>query len=284
MDRSYQLQLFVNYRFEKLLGKKGSGPGEYRSVVDFKTIKDTLLLLDGSLGKIIEYSLKSNRVMNEIVNPELTQMSGFLKVNGTFYLVPRTFEKGTDPSKCLLYTLDEHNNLRELNFHYADLQSDKVEFAVWPYVPVPMRAKDDLVYFRLPFSRSMWIYDVKNNKVQSFKIDLDYPEHVEVLGFLTDLQQQVKILEEFEMVDDFFLLKNQIALWTIKGKFRKPPTSETCNLRFYTYEGKEVARFSVPPFVWNVEDSLLARWDVDTIDVAARYPYRITWKEYKVAP
>ncbi|GEM_PF-6172487 len=282
MDRSFQLQLFVNYRFEKVLGKKGKGPGEYSSVTDLKANGDTLFLFDRRLGKIIGYSLKTNDVFKEVVNTDLSRFSGFIRENGAFYFAFSRYEKETALEHSLLYRLDEHNNLRELGFHYSDLGSDKIVFAITPWVPVPMRAKDNLIYFRLPFSKRMWIYDVIKNKVESFKLDLDYPENTEDLASLRSLQDQIKILEQVEMVADFFMLKDRIVLWTAKWKMGgKPP--EDCKLRFYTYAGIELAHFSVSPFVWHIEDSVFARWEVDTTQSEVQYPYRITWEKYKIA-
>jgi hypothetical protein len=282
-DRNFQLQLFVNYRFQKVLGKKGKGPGEYISIFDFGVDGDSLFLFDIRLGKIIQYSLETNEVVDEIVNADLSQFYGFLRMNGTFYFVFARYTKETEPDKCLLYRLDKQNKLKELNFRYSDLGPDKIVFKYPPMALVLMKAKGGLIYIRFPFSNRMWIYDTVNDTIESFKLDLEYPQQTD-LGYLPDLQTQMKASEEIEVVSSFFLLDEQIALWSVRPKFNVLPTRETSRLRFYTYTGKKLTQFNVDPFVWDVEDSLFARWEVDTTQSGDRYPYRITWEKYNIVP
>lgn len=280
-DRSHQLQLFVNYRFEKMVGKKGKGPGEYSSARYFQAIGDTVFLFDRLLGKVIAYSVKTNRVYDEVVNTNLTQFDGFLRANGAFYFGFSTYTGEPEPEKCLLYQLSNHNKLTELNFRYSDLGSDKIVFAFSPSAPVLMKAKGELLYIIWPFSKRIWIYDLKKNEIESFKLELDYPQQTDFKN-MTDLQMQAKIVEQIEMVADLFLTHRGITLWTIKAKFGTLPTKETSMLRLYSYAGKELTHLNVSPFVWHVEDTLFARWEVDTTQSGAQYPYIITWEKFQL--
>lgn len=278
-DRSSQFQLFVNYRFAKVVGKKGKGPGEYVSMWYFQAIGDTVFVFDRRSGKIIEYSLETGEVYDEVVNTNLIQFTGFLRANGTFYFGYSTYTGEPKSEKCLLYQLDEHNKLIELNFRYSDLGSDKIVFADSPAATVLMKAKGEFLYVIWPFSPRIWIYDLRKNKIESFKLELDYPRQTDLRNG-TDLQTQAKFLEQIEMVTDLFLTNRGITLYTVVPKFGKFPTKETSRLRLYTYAGKELTHFNVSPSVWHAEDSLLIRWGVNTSQSEARYPYLITWETY----
>jgi hypothetical protein len=275
-------QLFVNYKFKKTVGKRGKGPGEYSSIFDFTVNGDTVFLFDRRMSKIVAYSLETDQVIDEIVNKDLSQFYGFLRKDGKFYLAFARYTPDTEPNKSLLFTLDREKKLRELSFRYADLGHDKIMFKYPPMALVLMKDGGNVLYIRFPFSNRMWIYDVVRDSVESFKLDLEYPQQKD-LSRLRDLQDQMKASEHIEVVSAFFLLDDLIAFWSVVPKFNEAPTRARSQLRFYTYAGKKVAQFNVDPFLFDVQDSLFARWEVDTAHQSVpQYPYRIVWEKYRI--
>jgi hypothetical protein len=273
-DNTVQLYLFVHNRFNKALGKKGKGPGEYASVRSFMTSGDTLFIYDQHLSKLLSYSITTNECLQEIRLDDL--FSSVVRVDGTLYLSYMEYTATTSPSKPLLYELDANHKAMPLKFTFLDLQANV--FLAPLKMHTPLKEKNGAIYFIPPFSNKVFVYDTYAKSFSSFNLVLNSPHGKDFKG-ISDAMVIMKLInEKFELVFGLFLLENYIAVVSKKGRV----PHDRWKIRFYSYSGEYKHEITTNKYVFAVDENSFSRITLDLDNAGLDHPYVVLKQNYKI--
>ena len=230
VDNTHNIFLLISDRREKIIGQVGNGSCEHRSVTSFTVGGDTLFVLDSRSGRIVEYSIDRGDCVAE-VGTELSRFGQIGRHGDAFYLIKRGSYTSASPSdEPLFYRLNSAGQLQPLNLTIGDLDRTQL-------FPIPVRLgrripqvkeKEGKLYFILPFSHKIWIYDPQTEDFSSFDL-VNNPPDISERNFPTDTQGVSQLLSESELEMGFFPLENVIATLSL---FELQPI-----VRIYSYDG-----------------------------------------------
>jgi hypothetical protein len=275
IDDFAQIQLYVNNKFVKSIGVNGRGPCEYNSVRHIFLNRDTLFILDPSTTKIVYYSLITDRCLGELILPELSDFSSFLRFGDSFYLLHAGYSVVTNLDKTLLFKLYDNSTLTPLGLRFVDLDANVLLPPLQKYVS--MRTKGNIIYMEFPLTDKLWLYNTGNGEVSNFGLSLDGLD--KDYKTITDADELMKIFnDEIELISGFYLLEDKIAI--ITGKGRHP--DRVIKIKFYNYSGLPLGEITTDLYVFRITEQLFSRLTEESDNPDALHPYIILDQGYHI--
>jgi hypothetical protein len=275
LDDFSQVQLYINNKFNKSIGIHGRGPCEYNAVRHISLNGDTLFILDPSTAKIVYYSLTTDRCLGELILPELSDFSSFVRLDGSFYLLHTGYSVATNLNKRLFFRLDDDMTLSALGISFADIRANVMLPPIQKYVS--MRTKEDIIYMEFPLTDKLWLYNTGSGELESFELSLN--------GFdreyksISDPDEIMRVFNDvIELISGLYLLDDKIAV--ISGKGTHP--DRTIKIRFLSYEGGPIGEITTDLYVFRVTEQIFSRLTEESDNPDARHPYIILDQEYHV--
>jgi hypothetical protein len=275
LDDFAQVQLYVDNKFYKSIGIHGRGPCEYNAVRHISLNGDTLFILDPSTAKIVYYSLTTDECLGELILPELSDFSSFVRFGGSYYLLHTGYSVATNLNKRLFFRLDDDMSLTALGIRFADIQANVMLPPIQKYVS--MRTKDDIIYMEFPLTDKLWLYNTGNGRIGSFELSLD--------GFdrefksVSDPDEIMRVFNEvIELISGLYMLEDKIAVISGNGTY----PDRTIKIRFLTYEGRPLGEITTDLYVFRVTERIFSRLTEESDDPDARHPYIIIDQEYHI--
>lgn len=275
IDDFAQIQLFISNIFRKSIGVKGRGPCEYNSIRHISLNEDTLFILDPSTSKIVYYSIDTGNCLGEIILPELSDFSSFIRLEGAFYLLHANYSIATNLNKQLLYRLDDNSTLTPLGLRFVDIDAN----ALLPPIQknVTMRVKDNTIFMEFPLSDKLWFYNIDSGKVSNYELSLDGYERD--YKTITDGDELLRLFNnELELISGFYLLEDFIAIITGKGQHPNRVTK----IKFYNYDGISIGEIITTLYAFRVTEHFFSRLTEELDNPNADHPYVILNQDYHI--
>ena len=270
-DNLSNISLFVANKFNKTVGIKGKGPGEYYRVTSFYVNSDTLFILDRSLSKIIWYNIKTNKFIGEIVNNKLIEFRSFVCINGIFYLFYTEYSMLTNLVKPIIYTLAPKGKLDPLQLHFKDL--DIVASIAPLSIASPIETKKIIIYFVLPLCDRVWMYNIKTKEITSFKIKLDVPKGNELRSISNANELFSLVKNKIEFVFGLYTLDKYIAIVSKQGADNF--------IKYYSYSGNYIGKLVSNLPIFNVTAKNFSVLGLNSTK-ESHYPYFIKKESYSL--
>lgn len=183
-----KFSLFVNYNFDKFLGKVGNGRGEYNSISGFTFKNDTLFLFNKHKLLIQMISVKNNIYLGEIDLPESElssfQYSGFEYVNSRFYFGVNGYSREIPLN--LPYII-EYNIKSKLFRKISNIGENRKEINPIEFINnlKPLYFNEH-VYFYYTHSGKLLQYNINNYHYEFINIRENVPDIDEINKISTD--------------------------------------------------------------------------------------------------
>jgi len=228
--------LLVSDRRVSSLWASGEGACEFRGITSFSVVGDTVFVLDRLQGRLLGYSIRSGECLTEFNSEEFIKYSAVIRVGGSFYFTVNSVNAATAPEAVLLSRMDTQGNFTPLDFRKSDLGVDLLPIPVRIPRLAQIKEKDGVLYFLLPSTNKVWIYNIIEDHVSHFDLVHDSPD-ISNMSDSRDLAAISEVVGKIELEIDIFLFDTQFVVASV---------SEVGWMRSrYSYSGELLAREEV---------------------------------------
>jgi hypothetical protein len=263
----------------------GNDTGQYNMVFSISIIKDTLMIFDKSLSKILLYSISSGKCLKEVIHKDLALPTHIRIQNNRIYALRANLSAELPNKTPLLFTIKEILNhasadtlLVPLNVHIADMS---VEWLLPRIVRVHsfenLKEKNGKLYFFIPLMPKLWCYEVATNTVSSLDLPLNVP-FKEIIGADNAKKEKLLLHNPIEMVTEIKTLNNYIAIKTIQKKGE----NGIFRLRLISYSGKPLGVIESRDNIIDVNETTFLCISLNMEGTNIKNPYSLISYSYKL--